>query len=72
MLNRAKLTALAMVSSLVTLGTAAPDPIPYATVQVISNGDSASVIAEKAAKVLPRANQTDWMRLEGRFSSTSA
>jgi alpha-L-fucosidase len=39
-------------------------PISYATEQVISNGDSDAVIAEKAAKVLPRANQTDWMRLE--------
>ena len=35
--------------------------------QVISNGDSDAVIAEKAAKVLPRANQTDWMRLEWTF-----
>ena len=42
-------------------------PIPYSTIQVISNGDSAAVIAEKAAKVLPRANQTDWMRLEWTF-----
>ena len=42
-------------------------PIPYSTMQVISNGDSDAVIAEKAAKVLPRANQTDWMRLERTF-----
>jgi alpha-L-fucosidase len=42
-------------------------PIPYATMQVISNGDSDAVIAEKAAKVLPRANQSDWMRLERTF-----
>jgi len=48
-------------------GAAAPAPIPYATLQVISNGDSDAVIAEKAAKVLPRANQTDWMRLERTF-----
>ncbi len=41
--------------------------IPYATLQVVSNGDSAAVIVEKAAKVLPRANQTDWMRLERTF-----
>jgi alpha-L-fucosidase len=41
--------------------------IPYSTEQVISNGDSPAVIAEKAAKVLPRANQTDWMRLERTF-----
>lgn len=45
----------------------APDPIDYATMQVISNGDSDALIAEKAAKVLPRANQTDWMRLERTF-----
>ena len=42
-------------------------PIPYATEQVINDGDSDAVIAEKAAKVLPRANQTDWMRLERTF-----
>jgi alpha-L-fucosidase len=44
-----------------------PASIKYATEQVISNGDSDTVIAEKAAKVLPRANQTDWMRLERTF-----
>ena len=43
---------------------AAPAPISFATLQVISNDDSTAVIAEKAAKVLPRPNQTDWMRLE--------
>jgi alpha-L-fucosidase len=42
-------------------------PIQYATAQVINHGDSYSVIAEKAAKVLPRANQTAWMRLERTF-----
>jgi alpha-L-fucosidase len=42
-------------------------PIPYATLQVIAEGDSDAVIAEKAAKVLPRANQTAWMRLERTF-----
>jgi alpha-L-fucosidase len=42
-------------------------PIPYATEQVVKGGDSAAVIAEKAAKVLPRKNQTDWMRLERTF-----
>ena len=46
---------------------AAAGPVPYATEQVISAGDSAAVIAEKAAKVLPRANQTEWMRLEWTF-----
>ena len=34
---------------------------------MISNGDSDAAIAEKAAKVLPRANQTSWMRLERTF-----
>ncbi|HEU6447392.1 MAG TPA: discoidin domain-containing protein [Verrucomicrobiae bacterium] len=42
-------------------------PIPYATEQMISNGDSAAVIADKAAHVLPRPNQTEWMRLERTF-----
>lgn len=42
-------------------------PIEYATMQFISSDDSPAVIAEKAAKVLPRPNQTDWMRLERTF-----
>jgi alpha-L-fucosidase len=42
-------------------------PITYSTIQVIEEGDSDAVIAEKAAKVLPRPNQTDWMRLERTF-----
>lgn len=46
---------------------ATPAPVDYATVQVISSNDSPSVIAEKAAKVLPRAYQSDWMRLERTF-----
>lgn len=41
--------------------------IPYSTLQQISSGDSGTVIAEKAAKVLPRSNQTEWMRLERTF-----
>ena len=41
-----------------------PAPVAYSTTQVIAAGDSASVIAEKAAKVLPRPNQSAWMRLE--------
>ena len=45
----------------------AATPIDYSTLQVVSNGDSDAVIAEKAAKVLPRPNQTDWMRLEWTF-----
>jgi alpha-L-fucosidase len=46
---------------------AAHGPIAYATQQVISKNDSESVIVEKAAKVLPRPNQSDWMRLEWTF-----
>lgn len=42
-------------------------PIPYATEHVIAQGDSEAVIAEKAAKVLPRPNQSAWMRLERTF-----
>jgi alpha-L-fucosidase len=42
-------------------------PIPYSTLQVIEEGDSDAVIAEKASKVLPRPNQTAWMRLERTF-----
>src|ERR1035438_1008681 len=61
------LLALARGQTPADTSAAAPAPIPYATVQVISNGDSDAVIAEKAAKVLPRPNQTDWMRLEWTF-----
>ena len=60
-------TTLALVCLLATIAVASPAQIPYSTMQVISNGDSDAVIAEKAAKVLPRANQTDWMRLERTF-----
>ena len=66
-MNRNILTTLALGLSLATIGVAAAEPIPYSRMQVISNGDSDAVIAEKAAKVLPRANQTDWMRLEWTF-----
>jgi alpha-L-fucosidase len=45
----------------------ATSSIPLASVQVISPDDSPAVIAEKAAKVLPRPNQTTWMRLERTF-----
>ncbi len=60
------LLALARGQTPAGIGTAVP-PIPYSTEQVINEGDSDAVIAEKAAKVLPRANQTDWMRLERTF-----
>jgi alpha-L-fucosidase len=48
-------------------GKAGPAQIGYATLQRISPGDSDAVIAEKAAKVLPRPNQTAWMRYERTF-----
>jgi alpha-L-fucosidase len=41
--------------------------IDYDAVQFISPGDSPAVIIEKAAKVLPRPNQTEWMRSERTF-----
>ncbi len=44
-----------------------PGPISYSTLQVISNGDSSAIIAEKAAKLLPRTNQVAWMNLEFEF-----
>jgi alpha-L-fucosidase len=45
----------------------APAAIEFSTLQYISSNDSSAVIAEKAAKVLPRPNQTEWMRLERTF-----
>ncbi len=42
-------------------------PIPYSTLHLVETGDSDAVIAEKAGKVLPRPNQTAWMRLERTF-----
>ncbi|HEY5553063.1 MAG TPA: alpha-L-fucosidase [Opitutaceae bacterium] len=44
-----------------------PESIEYATVQIISEGDSPEVVAEKAVKVVPRPNQSAWMRLERTF-----
>jgi alpha-L-fucosidase len=51
----------------VSNNSASTVPIPYSTLQVIAPEDSVSAIAEKAAKVLPRPNQTAWMRLEMTF-----
>ena len=42
-------------------------PIEYSTRHVISAEDSPAAVAEKAAKTLPRPNQTAWMRLERTF-----
>lgn len=55
------------VSGAKAADSTSPAPIPYAAVQVIGDGDSSAVIVEKAAKVLPRPNQTAWMRLERTF-----
>jgi alpha-L-fucosidase len=44
-----------------------PGVIDYSIEHKILPGDSPSVIVEKAAKVLPRPNQTAWMRLERTF-----
>jgi alpha-L-fucosidase len=49
------------------LAESATVPIDYATVHVISPEDSPATIVEKAAKVLPRSNQIEWMRLERTF-----
>jgi alpha-L-fucosidase len=47
--------------------TTQPAEIDYSSVQVILPEDTGAIIAEKAAKVLPRPNQTAWMRLERTF-----
>lgn len=44
-----------------------PGTVDYSIAHEILPGDSPSVIVEKAAKVLPRPNQTEWMRLERTF-----
>ncbi len=41
--------------------------VEFSTLQSIAAGDTLEVIVEKAAKVLPRPNQTTWMRLERTF-----
>jgi alpha-L-fucosidase len=63
---RLPLAALAC-ALLLPLPLAAAPTIPYAHEHVVGTGDSPAVIAEKAAKVLPRTNQVDWMRLERTF-----
>ena len=56
-----------LVAGLTSAGGREAAPIEYSTRQVIAPEDSAAVAAEKAAKVLPRANQSAWMRLERTF-----
>src|SRR5208337_4239649 len=59
--------ALARGQSPANTNEPAPVPIGYSTLQHITSNDSGAVIEEKAAKVLPRPNQTSWMRLERTF-----
>ncbi|HZX29452.1 MAG TPA: alpha-L-fucosidase, partial [Telluria sp.] len=67
-MNRTAVSRLALGLAFAALWCAAiAGPIPYATQQVIAEGDTEAQIAEKAAKVLPRSNQTAWMRLERTF-----
>ena len=61
------LIALAHGQSPVSVQEPFPVSIEYSSQQYISSSDSIAVIAEKAAKVLPRPNQTAWMRLERTF-----
>jgi len=70
---RAEQFSLATLASILLAAPASPSASPksaqvdYSTEQVILPGDSQEVIVERAAKVLPRANQTAWMRLERTF-----
>ncbi|MBC8137177.1 MAG: alpha-L-fucosidase, partial [Fibrella sp.] len=50
-----------------TGGKSLSGTIPYSSLHIIAPDDSEAVIVEKAAKVLPRPNQTAWMRLERTF-----
>ncbi|MBW4028176.1 MAG: coagulation factor 5/8 type domain-containing protein [Acidobacteria bacterium] len=45
----------------------ATSSVEYSTLQHITGNDSNQMTIEKAATVLPRRNQTDWMRLERTF-----
>ena len=65
-MNRLLSIALACIAA-APAAAGGPHPIPYATTQLVSDGDSSTLVAEKAAKVLPRANQSAWMRLERTF-----
>lgn len=65
-MKRMTTMAIALALALSRLAGAA-GPIPYASEHVVAPGDSAAVISEKAAKVLPRPNQSAWMRMERTF-----
>lgn len=57
-----------MASVFANTGHGASVPaVDYAPMQVITADDSPATIVEKAAKVLPRPNQTAWMRMERTF-----
>ena len=62
--------ALAALHGVTLTWVSAAEPpltIDYSIGHEILPGDSPAVIVEKAAKVLPRPNQTAWMRLERTF-----
>jgi alpha-L-fucosidase len=63
---------LFVLSSGICAQTAAADSsakprVDYATRHFIAPGDSPESIVEKAAKILPRPNQSAWMRMEQTF-----
>lgn len=61
---------VALVSLLASLPSAtakSSEPVDYSFVQSVTTEDSPALVVEKAAKVLPRPNQTAWMRLERTF-----
>src|ERR1039457_5954616 len=59
--------SLANGQSFANANELASAPVEYSTLQFISSNDSSTKIAEKAAKVLPRPNQMEWMELERTF-----
>lgn len=59
--------SLARAESPASTGKPALDSVQYSRLQFVSSSDSSATIIEKAAKVLPRSNQTAWMRLERTF-----
>ncbi len=61
------LTLLAFGTSLLLPLAHAQAPVDFNTLQHIEPGDGETEIIAKAAHVLPRPNQTEWMRLERTF-----
>lgn len=66
-MRRTERGLIALACGFALAASAAAQRIPYAHEHVVAEGDSEAVIAEKAAKVLPRPNQSAWMRLERTF-----